>query len=315
MNRVSRRSADEAAEALLAAGRSQPSLDYDIELGLARHHDWLRSEAPMPEWASAGVGAAPKSLVAVLIKTIVSTMLIGVLATAAWQARGLLQPSAAAPKPEAPTTPQSFASSEVPLEQKPIPVPAVLPSEQPVRVAARTDPREKRAPRVQRARREHAATRAASQREERTEPARAEAPAPESTPARSEVTPEPVTQREVTAAPEPKSSGTARKPLPEPASRAPGDLVEMQEVATAEQLLERSPARALALVKQGDQRFAQGYFQQERAYIAIMALIRLGRLDEARARAASFDKHFPALPYGARIHSALAAATEHTTRQ
>jgi hypothetical protein len=81
----------------------------------------------------------------------------------------------------------------------------------------------------------------------------------------------------------------------------------MQQVAAAEQLLQRSPARALALVRQGDQRFARGYFQQERAYVAIMALIRLGRLDEARARAASFAKQFPPLPYGARIRSALEA--------
>jgi hypothetical protein len=81
----------------------------------------------------------------------------------------------------------------------------------------------------------------------------------------------------------------------------------MQQVAAAEQFLQRSPERALALVRQGDQRFARGYFQQERAYIAIMALIRLGRIEEARARAASFDAQFPALPYGARIRSALEA--------
>jgi hypothetical protein len=309
MNRVFRRSADDAAEALLEAGRSQPSLDYDIELGLARHHDWLRSEAPVPEWATASVAAAPKSIVAVLIKTIVSTMLIGALATAAWQARGLLQPSAAAPVSISAPSQQDVAPSDVPLEQKPIPVPEVLPREQPLRLASRTDAHEKRAARVQRGRKEHAATRPASQRNER-----AESVVPAIMPTRGEVTEEAVTQREVEAAPEPKPSGIARKPLPQPASRAPSDLVEMQEVATAEQLLDRSPARALALVRQGDQRFAHGYFQQERAYIAVMALIRLGRIEEARSRAASFDKHFPALPYGARIHTALDAAAQDSAR-
>jgi hypothetical protein len=105
-------------------------------------------------------------------------------------------------------------------------------------------------------------------------------------------------------------SSEVQKPRPEhqPKAQQPEDLLEMQQVATAEQLLERSPARALTLVRQGDQRFARGYFQQERAYIAIMALIRLGRVDEARARAATFAKQFPALPYGARIRSALDAA-------
>jgi hypothetical protein len=109
------------------------------------------------------------------------------------------------------------------------------------------------------------------------------------------------------------AAGLERKPIGAqrgaPASRAqaPDDLAEMQQVSNAEQLLERSPERALALVRQGDQRFARGYFQQERAYIAIMALIRLDRIDEARARAASFTKQFPALPYGARIRRALEA--------
>ncbi|MET0384683.1 MAG: hypothetical protein ABW321_01930 [Polyangiales bacterium] len=79
----------------------------------------------------------------------------------------------------------------------------------------------------------------------------------------------------------------------------------MQQLASAEQLLDRSPERALTLVRQGDQRFAHGYFQQERAYIAIMALIRLGRIDEARTRAARFSQQFPARPYGDRIRSAL----------
>lgn len=92
-----------------------------------------------------------------------------------------------------------------------------------------------------------------------------------------------------------------------PPAQEPDDLAEMQQVATAEKLLDRSPQRALALMQQGDQRFASGYFQQERAYIAIMALIRLGRIEEARVRAATFAKRFPALPYGARIRSALEA--------
>jgi hypothetical protein len=117
------------------------------------------------------------------------------------------------------------------------------------------------------------------------------------------------TRAEVAAAPAHEPISAARKARPEPASQAeaPDDLIEMQQVAKAEQLLARSPERALALVSQGDQRFARGYFQQERAYIAIMALIRLGRIEEARGRAASFAKQFPARPYGARIRSALEA--------
>ena len=192
MNRVSRRSAEEAAEALLEAGRSQPSLDYDVDLGLARHHDWLRKDAPVPEWASANVGIAPQSFAAVLIKTIVSSMLVGVLATAAWQARGLLQPRAAVEQasPAAQTAlpnEEEALPSAVSLDLKPIPVPEqVLASEQPARSAAHADARDKRALRVQRAHKEHSSPRAASPRAEpsvaRTEPARVEAVAPASTP-------------------------------------------------------------------------------------------------------------------------------------
>src|SRR5262245_27854518 len=108
MNRISRRSAAEAAEALLEAGRTEPVLHYDVESGLARHHDWLRSEAPLPEWASAAVAA--KSLVPVAIKTIVSAVLIGALGVAAWNALGPPQPSAAGIKQPSPPAERAQAA-------------------------------------------------------------------------------------------------------------------------------------------------------------------------------------------------------------
>jgi hypothetical protein len=139
--------------------------------------------------------------------------------------------------------------------------------------------------------------------------ATASAPAESAAPVSPHANAEPASQPEVAAAPERKPISSRESARPEPAkqAQAPDDLAEMQQVATAEQLVERAPDRALALVRQGDQRFAHGYFQQERAYIAIMALIGLGRTEEARARAATFAKRFPALPYGARIRSALDA--------
>lgn len=331
MNRVSRRSAAETAEALLEAGRTEPALDYDVELGLARHHDWLRSEAPMPEW---GMATATKSLSAVLIKTLVSTVLVGALATAAWQARNVLQPSAATGHPSSPggvatqpAVPDATASeAEAAMAPIPIPVPDhAVPSDYPARRAARAEVTDKRATRNHRA-----------QRDARVAGARADAMAPHAaSAARAEAASTRVSADDraaaasaradhaasaaalgaevAAAAANPEAARAApaeRKPLKSAQKpQQPDDLIEMQQVATAEQLLERSPARALTLVRQGDQRFAQGYFQQERAYIAIMALIRLGRVDEARARAASFAKQFPALPYGTRIRSALDVAS------
>src|SRR5262245_60514238 len=112
MNRISRRSAPDKAEALLEVGRTQPSLDYDVELGLERHHHWLRSEAPMPEWANASVGTAA---LPVVIKTLVSAVLIGTLGVAAWQVRGGLQPSAAEVEPSpSPALPTPAAPPSVP---------------------------------------------------------------------------------------------------------------------------------------------------------------------------------------------------------
>jgi hypothetical protein len=432
MNRISRRSATEAAEALLEAGRTQPVLNYDVEVGLARHHDWLRSEAPMPEWASTSVNAAAKSFVSVVVKTLVSAVLIGAVGVAAWRAQGGSQPSAAdiklaspsSERPQVASNVSGVTASEAEIAHTPIPVSDPgLPSEQPARRTVRDDVSDKRAARVQRAHKQLVSARAATARSgERqssgtvarasgvepprsagdrqmsgtvarasgvepprsagdrqmsgtvarasgvepprsagdrqmsgtvarasgvepprsagdrqmsgtvarasgVEPPRSAGdrqldspghviPAARATSSPSEdANVERATRRDVVATPERKPIAAAQSARPEPAPRAqgPGDLVEMQEVATAEQLLQRSPARALALVRQGDQRFAHGYFQQERAYIAIMALIRLGRLEEARARGASFAKQFPALPYGARIRSALEAEEAHKT--
>ena len=301
MDRVSKRSAAEAGDALLRAGRTQPALEYDVELGLERHQQWLQSDAPVPEWASAGTGAATKSLASVVIKTIVSGMVVGALVVAVWHARDRGQLTAAKVVPSSEPAPSlDVVAEEAELAPKPLPVPVseLVPdhAEDPARPTVRAEPHAKRAPRVHRAVRRGRETTAARARTVRDGSRASQAPEEvanaATTPAEVYVQPEP----ELAARPEP-----ARKP------QAPGDLAEMQQVATAEQLLERSPGRALSLVREGDRRFRDGYFQQERAYIAIMALIRLGRLEEARTRAASFAKRFPALPYGARIRSALEA--------
>lgn len=309
MNRIARRSATEAADALLEAGRTEPVLDYDVELGLARHHDWLRSEAPLPEWASAGVGSAAKSSLAVLIKTIVSAVLVGALALVGWQARGLLQPRAAE---STASVPAKHSVEQVPAFEherarelttapRPLPVPEHSVPDEVIskRRALRAD---KHATRAARAHKVPVAPPA----EIATTPAQVEVAAPAPSQALSALR---ATRNETATTIERKPISSAQKPQPEPRGEAqsPDDLLEMQQVASAEQLLERSPARALALVRKGDQQFARGYFQQERAYIAIMALIQLDRLAEARARAASFAKQFPPLPYGARIRSALEA--------
>ena len=95
-----------------------------------------------------------------------------------------------------------------------------------------------------------------------------------------------------------------------PRPQAPTDLQEMQELATAEAALKRDPARALALIKRSNERFPDGYFQQERAYVGIMALIGLDRLADARAQAERFFARYAGTPYAARIRRALDAAAK-----
>ena len=304
MNRISRRSAAEEAEALLEAGRTDPVLHYDVELGLERHQAWLRSDAPLPEWA--GVSVAAKSLMPLVVKTIGSAVLIGAVGVATWQVRGGSQPSAAEAEHASlvvERAPQVAAAVEAP---RPLPVPDQgSPSEASVRRAVRSEVLDKRGARAHRASNSRTASTRVEHVAARTEAVDAPAARVESA-ATSATTP---ASREAAATPENKLITAAKRARPEPGpqAQAPDDLVEMQQVATAEQLLERSPERALALVREGDQRFARGYFQQERAYVAIMALIKLGRIEEARGRAASFAKQFPARPYGARIRSALEA--------
>src|SRR5262245_43586092 len=129
MNRTSKGPADEAADALLDAGRTQPALHYDVELGLARHHHWFRSGAPMPEWAGASVATAGTSLVPVVIKTLVSAVLMGALAVAAWHVRSRPQPSAADVKPSsprlerAPVVPgvRDMATTPIPISDQALP--------------------------------------------------------------------------------------------------------------------------------------------------------------------------------------------------
>jgi hypothetical protein len=80
----------------------------------------------------------------------------------------------------------------------------------------------------------------------------------------------------------------------------------MRQLASAERVLVTDPARALALVRAGDSSFPDGYFRQERAYMAIVALTRIGRWDEAKAEANRFFASYRSSPYRARIERALA---------
>jgi hypothetical protein len=105
------------------------------------------------------------------------------------------------------------------------------------------------------------------------------------------------------AAPQaPSATSVARAPEPASAPSAGGALAaEMDHLARLRALEGGDPAHVLALAAEGNQRFPSGLFAQEREAIAIGALVRLGRLGEARTRARAFLASYPRSAFAERI--------------
>jgi hypothetical protein len=80
-----------------------------------------------------------------------------------------------------------------------------------------------------------------------------------------------------------------------------GSAVELGLVGRAQAALETDAVRALALASDHERKFPTGALVQEREVIAIDALVRLGRLPDAEARAARFRERFPASVHARRV--------------
>jgi hypothetical protein len=79
---------------------------------------------------------------------------------------------------------------------------------------------------------------------------------------------------------------------------------ELDEPALMEKLrgnVKPNPASALALAEEGEQRFADSPFAEERRALAIQALINLDRIGVARSRAYQFLARYPDGPYSAHV--------------
>jgi hypothetical protein len=111
---------------------------------------------------------------------------------------------------------------------------------------------------------------------------------------------------------------SAPAPLPVPESAAvdpsvlapvaPKDAAPAQPVESEAAFLERaraalvtSPARALSLANLHRSRYPSGVLAQEREVIAIEALKRLGRADEAARRSGDFSNRYPGSAYGRKL--------------
>jgi hypothetical protein len=134
-------------------------------------------------------------------------------------------------------------------------------------------------------------------------------------------TPEPATPAESPAPA--RSNSVADRPEDRPSQaetearqeRAEDRLnLEMEELAKAKQALTSDPAEALALAEAGNRKFPGGLFREERDHVRLLALIALGRLDEARRLAAPYLKAHPNSPFARRVQNALDDATRSTAK-
>ena len=106
------------------------------------------------------------------------------------------------------------------------------------------------------------------------------------------------------AAPIPPGAATAPSSSPSAEASARSSGASLRPAESEAELLERArgslasnPSRALALTEQHRARFPGGVLTQEREVIAIEALKRLGRTDEAARRAADFARRYPGSAY------------------
>ncbi len=324
---------------LLVAGRDARVRGYDFERGLSKHLARLDAGAPLPEWAkglqSSGAGAAAAAAGGSLIGWIAAPVLIGVAAAAAMLAvpRQASAPSvtsqavvARAPAPQ-PVEPAQVAQVQVPAAAAPVATTPLAPSAD----AERT--RASHAPRLLHARGTHAGAKTASNKHEHRARAlergapdvaraadgsgtSASAPGGTGTDLFQVAQPARGAQQAVQPAPAPAAQPelprppTARQPAAQPPEPEAQDDVllerEMGMLAMTQRVLLSDPARALRLARQGEAEFRGSMFTQERRQLLLLALVKLGRLDEAKRLAAPYLTQYPHGPFSDRVRRALA---------
>ena len=257
--------------------RAHPGVGFDAASALARFQEALRGGGSIPPWAatgarlSSGVGlTAPAVLSALVALHAVRTGI------SRWDGH-----NAAAPRP----TPAALYASIAPE----------LPGEPAAVVGPPTT-----TARMVKAEAARPADDAAEARPHATPELQPEAHRTQTDP----VVPLPPRSRPTADAPATHDSPTAADP-PAVADPLPPDAMrEIQEVASAQRLLASDPAQALSLVRSGEARYSSGYLREERRYVGVVALFKLGRLDEARAEAARFVSDYPDGPFTARVRAA-----------
>lgn len=96
----------------------------------------------------------------------------------------------------------------------------------------------------------------------------------------------------------------ARAKLAQPTARE-ASVSELDVTRRAQEALASDPSRALAMADELAQLFPSGEFVQERETIAVEALARLGRKDDAIQRGRQLLRRFPRTPYAARLEKVV----------
>jgi hypothetical protein len=100
---------------------------------------------------------------------------------------------------------------------------------------------------------------------------------------------------------EPEGTAPASARPARPAPRTPAGSTEVELLRRAQALLATQPARALALTSEHQRRFRGGALAEEREALAIEALRRLGRTEEAQRRAVLFQRRYPHSVHARRV--------------
>lgn len=115
------------------------------------------------------------------------------------------------------------------------------------------------------------------------------------------------------SAPEPKTDSADASSLAEREERTASKQASAKETRAPElELLRRAradlasrPREAFRMTEQHRREYPQGVFVQERDALAIEALLRVGELKQARARAETFVRDYPSSPHAHRFREAL----------
>lgn len=318
---------------VLQAGRDAAVADYDFDAGLARHLAVIQAGAPMPDWAkgletastggsaatTTAAGAGASAALGGVAWLVVPVVTAAVVAAAMW-AR---EPAPAAPAPAASVhAVQPSASSATPAPRvAPQAAPGVQPSapSEPETVLPPAEPPVETA--VSPASRPRA-PRASALKSRVATPSTQVAPGNAATPASSgadlfararpvtgNVQPSPAPSEQPVREAPVRETAREAAPAPAPAARLDDARLEreMGMLAVAQRVLHADPARALSLVRQSAREFGDTMFAPERGQLELLALVKLGRVDEAKRLARPYLARYPNGPFSDRVRRALAS--------